>query len=88
MPISLVGYLHSYSNWNIIPNLYQAKMSSSSTFLQLNLPDMTSKEVMQISFLLFLASQIPPLTSYPATLTAKKSMKMKFSPDKIYYKSS
>ena len=29
---------------------------------------------------------IPGLTSLPSTLTAKKSMKMKFSADKIYYK--
>ena len=29
--------------------------------------------------------QIPWLTSLPSTLTAKKSMKMKFSADKIYY---
>ena len=29
--------------------------------------------------------QIPWLTSLPSTLTAKKSMKMKFSVDKIYY---
>ena len=30
--------------------------------------------------------QIPGLTSLPSTLIAKKSMKMKFSADKIYYK--
>ena len=29
--------------------------------------------------------QIPELTSLPSTLTAKKSMKMKFSANKIYY---
>ena len=29
--------------------------------------------------------KIPGLTSLPSTLTAKKSMKMKFSVDKIYY---
>ena len=29
--------------------------------------------------------QFPGLTSLPSTLTAKKSMKMKFSADKIYY---
>ena len=29
--------------------------------------------------------QIPGLTSLPSTSTAKKSMKMKFSADKIYY---
>ena len=29
--------------------------------------------------------QIPGLTSLPSTLTAKKSMKMKFSANKIYY---
>ena len=29
--------------------------------------------------------QIPGLTSFPSTLTAKRSMKMTFSSDKIYY---
>ena len=29
--------------------------------------------------------QIPAMTSLPSTLTAKKSMKMTFSSDKIYY---
>ena len=29
--------------------------------------------------------QIPGLTSFPSTLTAKKFMKMTFSSDKIYY---
>ena len=29
--------------------------------------------------------QIPGLTSLPSTLTAKKSMKIEFSADKIYY---
>ena len=29
--------------------------------------------------------QIPEQTSLPSTLTAKRSMKMKFSADKIYY---
>ena len=31
------------------------------------------------------SSQIPFLTSFPSALTAKKSMKMKFSVDKINY---
>ena len=31
------------------------------------------------------SSQIPGLTSFPSALTAKKSMKMKFSADKINY---
>ena len=29
--------------------------------------------------------QFPAMTSFPSTLTAKKSMKMTFSSDKIYY---
>ena len=29
--------------------------------------------------------EIPAMTSLPSTLTAKKSMKMTFSSDKIYY---
>ena len=32
-----------------------------------------------------LALQIPAMTSLPSTLTAKKSTKMIFSSDKIYY---
>ena len=39
----------------------------------------------RIFFLLkFSYRQIPGLTSYPSTLTGKKSMKMNFSADKIY----
>ena len=33
----------------------------------------------------FSYTQIPAMTSLPSTLTAKKSMKIKFSADKIYY---
>ena len=33
----------------------------------------------------FSCREIPAMTSLPSTLTAKKSMKMTFSSDKIYY---
>ena len=33
----------------------------------------------------FSYGEIPAMTSLPSTLTAKKSMKMTFSSDKIYY---
>ena len=52
------------------------------TFLLLKLTEMTSTKV---SVYMKTSLQIPWLTSLPSTLTAKKSMKLKFSADKIYY---
>ena len=48
----------------------------------LKLTDMTSN---QESVYMKTSAQIPGLTSLPLTLTAKKSSKIKFSADKIYY---
>ena len=39
----------------------------------------------QESVYMKISLQIPGLTLFPSTLTAKKSMKMTFSSDKIYY---
>ena len=50
--------------------------------------DITSYRKLQINFVLFQASQISGLTSYPVSLTAKKSMKLNFFTEKIYYISS
>ena len=60
----------------------QPKNSSSYTFLLLKLTDMTSN---QESVYMKTLAQIPGLTSLPLTLTAKKSLKIKFSADKIHY---
>ena len=60
----------------------QPKISSSYTFLMLKLREMTSTKV---SVYMKTSSQIPGFTSFPSTLTAKKSMKMTFSDDKINY---
>ena len=59
----------------------RSKILSSRTFLLLKLTEVTSTQeyVQRFSY-----RQIPGLTSYPSTLTAKKSMKMNFSADKIY----
>ena len=57
-------------------------MSSSCTFSQLKLMEVTSNRE---SLYMKTSSQIPDLTSRPSTLTAKKSMKTTFSSDKIYY---
>ena len=54
---------------------------SSSDFL-LKLTEMTSTKV---SVYMKTSSQIPELTLFPSALTAKKSMKMKFSADKINF---
>ena len=58
------------------------KNPSSYTFLLLKLTDMTSN---QESVYMKTSAQIPGLTSLPLTSTAKKSSKIKFSADKIYY---
>ena len=42
-------------------------------------------DVNQESVKRFSYRQIPWVTSFPSTLTAKKSMKMTFSTDKIHY---
>ena len=60
----------------------QPKNSSSYTSLLLKLTDMTSN---QEYVYMKTSAQIPGLTSLPLTLTAKKSSKIKFSADKIYY---
>ena len=59
----------------------QPKMLSSRTFLLLKLTEVmsTQESVQRLSY-----RQIPGLTSYPSTLTAKQSMKINFSADKIY----
>ena len=70
----------------------QPKNSSSYTFLLLKLTDMTSNQesvymktlLYEILYKIFLY-EIPGLTSLPLTLTEKKSLKIKFSADKIYY---
>ena len=45
-------------------------------------------EAMQMRFLLFRATKMTQMTSVPASLTAKKSIKMKFFSKKIYRNSS
>ena len=60
----------------------QPKNSSLYTFLLLKLTDVTSD---QESVYMKTPAQIPGLTSLPLTLTAKKSLKINFSADKIYY---
>ena len=64
-------------NWNIS---CQPKMSSSRTFfaVKVNGSDVNPRNLCGFSY-----RQIPGLTSYPSTLTAKKYMKMNFSADKI-----
>ena len=42
-------------------------------------------DVTMVSVKRFSYRQIPWLTSFPSTLTAKKSMKMKYSADNIHY---
>ena len=57
-------------------------MSSSCTFSLLKLTEVTSNRE---SLYIKTSSQIPDLMSLPSTLTAKKSMKMTYSSDKIHY---
>ena len=46
--------------------------------------ELTSFEAMQMRFLLFRATKMPQMTSVPTSLTAKKTIKMKFFSKKIY----
>ena len=84
--ITSVGILHICNLWIFLKKncniSCQSKFSSSQTFLLLKLTEMTST---QESVKRFSYTQIPGLTSHPSTLTAKKSVKMKISADKIYY---
>ena len=52
--------------------------------LSSKMSELTSFEAMQIRFLLFRATKMTQMTSVPASLTAKKTMKMKFFSKKIY----
>ena len=65
----------------IVIYLVSRKFYLRGLFLLLKLTEVTSTQgyVRRFSY-----KQIPGLTSYPSTLTAKKSMKMNFSADKIY----
>ena len=85
MPIRGLGILLIW-NFRIltkkIATSCQSKNSSSYTFLLSNLTDMTSN---QESVYMKTPAQIPMLTSLPLTLTAKKSLNITFSADKIYY---
>ena len=58
---------------------------SPYTFLLIKLTDMTSN---QESVYMKTPAQFPGLTSLPLNLTAKKSLKIKLTADKIYYNCS
>ena len=64
----------------IVIYLVSRKSLIFNLFLLLKLTEVTST---QESVQGFSYRQIPGLTSYPSTLTAKKYMKMNFSADKI-----
>ena len=85
VPIRGLGILH-ISNLRmlmrkIVIYLVSRKFYLRGPFLLLKLTEVTST---QESVKRFSYRHIPGLTSYPSTLTPKKSMKMNFSADKIY----
>ena len=80
--ITFVGILNNFDVLNSPEkncNILSVENSSSSTVLLLKL--MSKPESVYMKTFL----QIPALTSPRLTLTANKSMKMKFSTDKIHY---
>ena len=61
----------------VVRRSYRQNYSSKNTFLFLQLKRESVKR--------FSYREIPTMTSLPSTLTAKTSMKMTFSSDKIHY---
>ena len=57
-------------------------------FWLLKMSELTSFKAMQMRFLLFRATKTTQMTSVPASLTAEKTLKMKFFSKKIYCISS
>ena len=87
VPITFMGILNICNLWILLRKIViyiscRMKMSSSWIFLLLKLTEITSTQeyVKRFSY-----TQIPGFDVTLANLTAKKSMKMTFSADKIYY---
>ena len=61
-----------------LQHIFLEKTLSSWSFWLLKMSELTSSEAMQMRFVLFRATKMTRMTLVPASLTAKKTMKMKF----------
>ena len=83
--ITSVGILHVCNLWIRLKKIVIYLVGRNFIFIDVFAVKVDGSDVNPGICKEFSYRQIPGLTSLPLTLTAKKSMKMKFSSDKIYY---